>query len=688
MKEKFKLTKKTKQNILIFLITAGIFSLVLLSFWPGLFSYDSFNQWGQIEAGKLENNHPFFSTFIWWLLSRVWYNKSVLLIFQIILASYVWTKITSALRTEKNFKWQIVYTVLVSFVPIIFAYVITAWKDIIYSYNLLLLSLMIYIGVIKKFKYSYLDLFILTLSLVFSFLYRFNGILVSVITVAILLFLFIKNKVGLKKTLIWILMLVVTLGVCKLPEKIMYVPSGNEDASSEAADVIYFTFAPFAIEDKVDDEEDIKILNDIYPIDKLKEEYNHYCINMLSKSEFYNRKEYLENHKTDIIKMLVKYSLKHPGTLISHYLKSDNLLIGIRYGDGYIYVYPYADAANYNFDESTEPIIKPTYDMYSGLIKLSETQMLKKFYLPGYAFYISIIIMIYVARREKNGKLFLCIMPMLLNTITLLPINIAQDLRYAYINYLTLLLIAIPMLIFKRKEYQKEELKKKDKVKTLVIVPAYNEELNLEKTIKDIKENAGLDYIIINDCSKDNTVKLCKEKKFNYLDLPVNYGLTSGIQLGMKYALKHDYDIAIQFDGDGQHKAEYLKALADEIKNGNCNIAIGSRFVTAKKPKSMRMLGNNLIQLCIKITTGKTIKDPTSGMRAYDKSIIEEFAKNSSLTPEPDTLVYMLKHGKEVKEVQVEMRDREFGESYLKPLKAASYMINQIFSILCFRSIG
>ena len=169
--------------------------------------------------------------------------------------------------------------------------------------------------------------------------------------------------------------------------------------------------------------------------------------------------------------------------------------------------------------------------------------------------------------------------------------------------------------------------------------------------------------------------------------MPINYGLTSGIQVGMKYSYENGYDIVIQFDGDGQHEAKYLKDLVKEIENDNCNIAIGSRFVTKKKPKSMRMLGSRLLTVAIKITTGKTIKDPTSGMRAFDKKAIEEFVKNNSLTPEPDTLVYMLKKKMKIKEVQVEMKEREFGESYLNPIKSAQYMINMFFSILFIRAI-
>ena len=224
-------------------------------------------------------------------------------------------------------------------------------------------------------------------------------------------------------------------------------------------------------------------------------------------------------------------------------------------------------------------------------------------------------------------------------------------------------------------------------MKVLIIIPAYNEAENIEKTVNDVIQNTDYDYVVVNDCSKDNTKEVCEKNNFNMLSLPINYGLTSGIQIGMKYAYKNNYDIAIQFDGDGQHQAKFLKDLVNEIENGNTDIAIGSRFVTEKKPFTARMLGSSVISFFIKIATGKTIEDTTSGMRAYDKKAINEFIRNTSLTPEPDTLVYMLKKGLKIKEVQVEMKDREFGTSYLTPIKSMKYMVNIIFSIVFIRAI-
>ncbi len=141
-----------------------------------------------------------------------------------------------------------------------------------------------------------------------------------------------------------------------------------------------------------------------------------------------------------------------------------------------------------------------------------------------------------------------------------------------------------------------------------------------------------------------------------------------------------NYDIAIQFDGDGQHSAKYVKYLVDEIENG-IDIAIGSRFVTVKKPWSLRMLGSRLISACIFLTTGKKITDPTSGMRAYNKNIIKEYALDMNNPPEPDTLVYMLKKKKKIKEIQVEMSEREQGTSSFNVGHTIRYMCRMIISI-------
>ncbi|MBS6258928.1 glycosyltransferase family 2 protein [Holdemanella biformis] len=218
-------------------------------------------------------------------------------------------------------------------------------------------------------------------------------------------------------------------------------------------------------------------------------------------------------------------------------------------------------------------------------------------------------------------------------------------------------------------------------MKTLVVIPAYNEALNIEKTVHDLEVNAPeVDYVVVNDGSKDNTLEVLKKNDFNYIDGFCNLGLFGAVQTGFKLAIKENYDVVIQFDGDGQHSAKYIAPLVKEIENGN-NIVIGSRFVDEKKPFTARMIGSRLIAGAIKMMTGKTITDPTSGFRAYDKNCIIDYANEMNNPPEPDTLVYMLRKQRKIKEIQVQMSDREFGESYLNLVNTIKYMSRMMVSI-------
>ncbi len=220
-------------------------------------------------------------------------------------------------------------------------------------------------------------------------------------------------------------------------------------------------------------------------------------------------------------------------------------------------------------------------------------------------------------------------------------------------------------------------------MKILIMIPAYNEELNIERVVNNLIENyPQYDYVVINDGSKDDTAKICKEKGFHLIDLPINLGLSGAVQAGMRYAWQNGYDAAIQIDGDGQHRPEFIEKLAEELDKDNAQIVIGSRFVTQKKPHSLRMLGSNVISAFIKLSTGFRLNDPTSGMRMFNRDIIKEFALNINYGPEPDTISYLIKKGVRVKEVQVQMDERVAGESYLNFTRSMKYMILMSFSIL------
>lgn len=224
------------------------------------------------------------------------------------------------------------------------------------------------------------------------------------------------------------------------------------------------------------------------------------------------------------------------------------------------------------------------------------------------------------------------------------------------------------------------------KSQVLVIIPAYNEEDNIVHVAEQFREQyTQYDYVIVNDGSRDHTADICMKNGYNILNLPINLGLAGAFQTGMKYAYENGYEYAIQFDADGQHMPEYIECMLSKMKDGY-DIVIGSRFVTEKKPHSMRMLGSDLISLAIRLSTGKKIKDPTSGMRMYNKNMISKFANSLNYGPEPDTISHLLRNDVKVGEVQVKMLERTAGESYLKPLKAMAYMIRMLCSILIIQN--
>ena len=218
----------------------------------------------------------------------------------------------------------------------------------------------------------------------------------------------------------------------------------------------------------------------------------------------------------------------------------------------------------------------------------------------------------------------------------------------------------------------------------LIVIPAYNEETNIVKVVENIKSCSAVHqkYIVINDGSNDRTASICKDAGFPLLDLATNLGLADAIQAGMQYASKHGYDAVLQFDGDGQHNAKYITSLCETMEREYCDIVIGSRFVHKKMPVSFRMAGASLLKFLIWITTGCNISDPTSGMRLFNKKMIEDFAWNLNFGPEPDTLVYLMRQGAKIIEVPVKMNERHGGESYLNFANALRYMLHMCVSIL------
>lgn len=226
-------------------------------------------------------------------------------------------------------------------------------------------------------------------------------------------------------------------------------------------------------------------------------------------------------------------------------------------------------------------------------------------------------------------------------------------------------------------------------MKKLIIIPAYNEGESIYNTIKDIEEHApDFDYIIINDCSTDNTKEICVEHGFHYIDLPINQGIGGAVQTGYLYAAENGYDIAVQVDGDGQHNPEFLGQMAEVLQRDQADMVIGSRFIERKgfQSSATRRIGIRYFTGLIKIMTGKKITDPTSGLRMVGRDVIQIFAKSYPRDyPEPESVVDILCKNKKVEEIPVLMRERQGGVSSIRMGKSVYYMIKVSLAIILCR---
>lgn len=228
------------------------------------------------------------------------------------------------------------------------------------------------------------------------------------------------------------------------------------------------------------------------------------------------------------------------------------------------------------------------------------------------------------------------------------------------------------------------------KTKKIVIIPAYNEEDGIVRAVNEIRRLApDYDHLVINDCSKDATLEVCRRNGFHVATLPINLGIGGAVQTGYRYALKNGYDIAVQMDGDAQHDASFLKAMEKTLLEENCDMVIGSRFIEKEgfQSSGLRRIGIQWFSMVTRILFGQRITDATSGMRMCSRNAMELFVKDYPRDyPEPETVCRLLRHHLKVKEIPVVMREREGGVSSISSLRSSAYyMIKVTLAILIER---
>lgn len=695
--------KFTRIDLIIFLIPIFIFGIYLAIFFPGILTADSYNQLNQIKTGIFYNNHPFFHTLIEMICLKIWNSPASIEIFQIFFFSSIWTLICHYNRksnSRKNIIFQIVFTILVSINPINGIHSITLWKDVLYSYVILLLTFALQICLDKKFKLNNTNIIFLSAITMLLNNIRHNGITVLIgtfITVFICLFLFDKKSKNYLKYLFCCFLFAL---IFSLPSYIFNVQNdlgGNRNQLEKKLihiDGAFLEAGKFSTDD-------LNTLDQYIDIENLKENYTPYFMDPI-----YNFIDYdaIDKNKKDLYILTFKNIFLHPKIVLRYLWDSTAVLFQFTLPSDAIGTTIETDIRATNKDPNINHINQNTYiyQFTNNLINNLDSNSFFHTILfsPAFYFYLGIIVLLFVVKLLDKKYLILLI-PNAFNLLGLIITIPIQDARYVYANNLICyLFIIIFASVIVQNRHRKNIAnsnrptppKIKNAPKILMIIPAYNESENILSTCASIdkfnknKNNVHLDYIVINDGSTDTTGLLLDQNNINHIDLVQNLGIGGAVQTGYQYANEYDYDIAIQFDGDGQHDVNYVKKIIQPIVDGKADLVIGSRFIedlSKFRSSKLRRIGIRIISSLMELVTGLQITDPTSGFRAANKNVIRHFSKNYPREyPEPESIVSLLRKGYVVEEKAVEMKERVGGVSSIRAWKTVYYMINVCLSVI------
>lgn len=222
--------------------------------------------------------------------------------------------------------------------------------------------------------------------------------------------------------------------------------------------------------------------------------------------------------------------------------------------------------------------------------------------------------------------------------------------------------------------------------KISIIIPAYNEALNIGKVIDETKANISeADIIVINDASEDSTSLVAKTKGVDVISHVCNLGIGGAVQTGFKYTCEREYDIAVQVDADGQHNPQDISKLVEPIVNGEADVVIGSRYIEKSgfQTNLARRLGMFFFGVLTSIIVKKRITDTTSGFRAANREAMEFLAKEYPIDfPDAETIIILHYAGFRVKEIPIKIRERFSGKSSTNLLKSFYYPFKVMISII------
>src|SRR6476620_3108080 len=212
----------------------------------------------------------------------------------------------------------------------------------------------------------------------------------------------------------------------------------------------------------------------------------------------------------------------------------------------------------------------------------------------------------------------------------------------------------------------------------LLIVPAFNERASVRKVVTRLRRTLPeFDILVIDDGSTDDTVRQVPPQPA-VVTLPFNLGIGGAMQPGYRYAALHGYDVAVQVDGDGQHRPSEVRRLVDFVLDDEADLAVGSRFLepTPYRQRFVRKAGAFLLRLLIQSLTGLTITDCTSGFRVANRRVIRAFAHwYPEDYPEPEVILLLHRAGYSIREFSVRMKQRRTGQSSIGLLAGLFYVM-------------
>ncbi len=432
-------------DVIILLITLGIFMLSLLSFYPGIMTNDSVDQWNQISNNAYTSWHPIFHTLFEKLITIFWKSPAAIAIFQSAIFAFLLTIIAKISRNGYGKRvWlnicQLLIIICICFIPVNLIYPITLWKDVMYTFSLLALFYYIFLGIKNNFEYKKKDLIVIAIILACISSFRLNGIVVTALAFAIIFLFCIKRKIIIK--------FFKFLGVFILVFFILNIPTflvNKVEGETRYKNGVYIHITGALLsEGKITEEEDINFLNTILDTELWKKYYKPYTHDgiMFSK-EMKEADKLVSENSEQLRKIAIKYTIRNPLTVIKHYYR----LTAITWR-----ILPFEDANYYSFSFVTESSVgkdsplatNPKFELGNEYIKkihnvITNNKVLNiLFYRPALHMYVAIICCLALSIMKKKKRYMLLLTPMLFNTISFLPALPAQDFRYFYINLLTM----------------------------------------------------------------------------------------------------------------------------------------------------------------------------------------------------------------------------------------------------------